>query len=178
MPAAASSPVRQQKYLAHNALPSTRDHSHHPIIPNSPSTPPQQKHTHTPTTHRRQRDWTVASIGSKHPISPKRDSAKALTSRTIPASAGPVPRSPPTERTLGSQIPIPHQPLPNENTPPPATHRRQRDWTVASIGSKHPISPKRDSAKALTSRTIPASAGPAPLTPRTARRSSTLGCSQ
>ena len=80
-----------------------------------------------PTTHRRQRGWTAASIGSQHPISQTRDSAKVLTSRTIPASAGPVPRSPPRSAPsdLKSQSPI---------NPSPAKTHPYPDHTPASAG--------------------------------------------
>ena len=181
MPAAASSPVRQQKYLAHNALPSTRDHSHHPTSqsplssakntstpathPSNPSSVPiplSPENLHPPATHRRQRDWTVASIGSQHPISQTRDSAKAPTSRTIPASAGPAPRSPPRNAPSDLKSQSPNNPSPAKTHPPP-------DHTPASAGldrSEHwieaPYFSKARQRESPTSRTIPASAGPTP----------------
>jgi hypothetical protein len=72
---------------------------------------------------------------------PRWGTPKAHPPPSLPASAGPIPRS------------------------PPKYAKRQRDRSKASIGTSSPYSPSRASAKAQPVPTFPASAGPIPRRP-------------
>ena len=78
---------------------------HTPRVPSPISLQPVPKQTKTQTP-KPQRDSAETSIGSKQPI-PKSAAARSPTSRTIPASAGPVPQSPPKKPTTVLRLPKP-----------------------------------------------------------------------
>ncbi len=125
-------------------------------------------HPTPPKTTQLQRDRVGASIGSKHPI-PTARQRDSPTSRTIPASAGPVPRSHlqkeahhlKSHSQTARPQPNPPHPAKALYLAPTKTLEPQRDRAGASIGSKHPIFPSAV-ARSPTSRAIPASAGPVP----------------
>ena len=86
-----------------------------------------------------ERDRSGASIEGDHP-KPSRTARKLPPPPSLPASEGPIPRSP--------QI-----------------RQAERDRSGASIGTYSPYSPSRASAKAQLAPTFPASAGPIPRSP-------------
>ncbi len=146
---------RPPRHLSREA---TQEEAHH--LKSQPV--PEKLFTPRPTqTPGLQRDRAGASIGSKHPI-PTARQRDSPTSRTIPASAGPVPRS----HLQDEAHHLKSQPVPQKLfTPRPTkTTKLQRDRAGASIGSKHPI-PTARQRESPTSRTIPASAGPIPQSP-------------